>query len=185
MVARLVLRPDLDGFVAARLVPGEVDRLATAVMLSAQVRAPAGKVWITMRDERVRLTHVETDGQTIPDNLRYRLRKGERGNDVDDEIREAGHEFARAPRDPSLSIGNRINCRCSSVPLPGAVGMTIRKDPAPNIQGTRVSQEVYTRFPRAAESENGTSQDRPARFMGGAIDEVALMLRAQGRARRT
>lgn len=127
----------------------------------------------SMRDERVRPAHVHADGQTIPDNLRFVLRRDDTGK----------IELGRRPRDPALHISLRINCRCVSVPVPGVVGASIQAL-TPVIEGPRVTAEVETRFPRAAESEQGTSEDHAARFLGRAVDHVAALSR-YGSARRT
>jgi hypothetical protein len=181
---RFVAAPGLDGLVAHRHLAPEVARLLDAVQDQARRNAPDAQVWITARDERVRPVHRHTDGQTIPNNLRFILSEGERGNDVDDEIREAGAEYARYPRDPDLSIGNRINCRCVAVDIPGLVAQSIHSDPFPQIVGTRVRGEVWTRFHRAIDSEFGTAQDPPGRWMGSAVDAVALRSQSAS-ARRT
>jgi hypothetical protein len=115
------------------------------------------------RDERVRPTHVDTHGQEIPGNLRFMLPKLNH---------QPGHDPARHPRDPDLPIGQAVNCRCETVETPDGLSRTIHRGPV-TIEGTRVTGEVGTRFPRAAESEHGTSGDQPAYFMRRAIMEVA------------
>lgn len=92
--------PRLDERVAAKYAVPEARRLADQLADRVRANAPNAGIWITAHDERVRPTHVEADGQTIPDNLRYILTHPSHG----------GEELAQAPRDPDLSIGNRINC---------------------------------------------------------------------------
>lgn len=156
----------LDEMVALRFLRPTIDRAKGEVERLAQANAPHAKVWITMRDERVRHSHVETDGQIIPANLRYRLPKVEPGVGVD---------LARVPGDPNLPAAQRINCRCNSVAVPWAVARSIHATPT-LVMGTRVSAQVETRFPRAAESEFGTESDEAAHFMGRAVEQVRVTL---------
>ena len=169
---RFVVAPDLDALVAHRDLAAHVAHLLDRLQDEARRNAPDAHVWITVRDERVRPTHRRTDGQTIPANLRFILHGGERGNDADDEIREAADEYARWPRDPDLSIGNRINCRCASVDIKGLVAASIHQTPV-EVLGTRARGEVWSRFNRVIDSEFGTAQDPPGRWMGRAVDTVA------------
>ncbi len=104
--------PRLDERVAARWAVPEARRLADSLADRVRANVPDAKVWITQRDERVRKTHVKADTQTIPDNLRYILNHPAH---ADHEADGAGfdpgtQELAAKPRDPELSIGNRINC---------------------------------------------------------------------------
>lgn len=57
------------------------------------------KVWLTENDERVRLEHIEVDGQKIPI----------------DEMFIVGGEQMRYPHDYNASPQNIINCRCVCV----------------------------------------------------------------------
>lgn len=66
-----------------------------------RVGRAVGREWVSRHDSRVRETHRETDGQIA------------RGAD----LFTVGGEKARFPGDPSLSIGQRINCRCRAVIL--------------------------------------------------------------------
>ena len=52
--------------------------------------------WATARDERVRISHADADGQRVP---------------VDQPF-EVGGELLDHPGDPKGSAGNIINCRC-------------------------------------------------------------------------
>lgn len=175
---RFVPAADLDAKVALRILTPRVEHLTSRVADEAQRLAPDGKVWITMRDERVRPSHVHTDGQEVPDNLRYKLPKA-----LDDNPGSQGWDLARRPRDPELPIANRINCRCESVPVPRAVAEAIHRLPL-LITGTKVRGTVVCTYPRAAEAEYGSDGDAGAHFMSGAVDHVALESR-QTSARRT
>lgn len=173
MVSRFEPAPGLDETVARRFAYPFVERLSEELLGPARRYAPDAKTWITMRDEKVRHTHIETDGQTIPENLRYKVLS----------TSGVGNDLARKPRDPALPFLNRVECRCESTPVPGLVAQSIRKMPT-LLQGTRVSGGIETSFPRAAESEMGTSGDTAAHFMERALNEVAAA-HQNTRARRT
>jgi hypothetical protein len=187
MATRVELTPDLDRKMAD-LAARAVDQLTGQVQDAARKLAPDGKIWVTAHDERVRISHARADGQLIPDNLRYRLpavyyvRKG-RGPDGKAanpgggwKAIEGRFDLARRPRDEALPVHQSVNCRCASVAVAGAIARSIHRTPVA-LAATRASAEVYTRFPRAAESEFGTSGDVGAHFMAGALREVAARLR--------
>lgn len=180
MATRFEPARDLDAQVAAKLAFPFVNRLSEELHGLSQAYAPDAKVWITMRDERVRHSHADADGQTVPENLRYKVKKVNTGDDVND-VR-AGFDLARQPRDPNLPIGNRINCRCESLPLPGVIAATVNKLPTV-LQGTRASGGVESRFPRVGESHEGTSEDTAVPFMRRALQEVAAAHRGSRRTR--
>lgn len=169
---RVELRRDLN-MVAARLAAPTVQRLADAVADAARQRAPAAKVWLSRDDGRVRPAHVHAHGQTIPENLRYQLRKQTGSGNL-----APGHDLARRPRDRNLPADQRIRCRCLSVTLLGLIARRIVVS-APIVTTTGARAQVSVRFRRIVESEFGTGQDKAARFLGGAVDEVALRLRAR------
>jgi hypothetical protein len=172
----------------ARMARSAVRRLAEQVVAEARVRAPAAKAWITHQDERVRPAHADADGQTIPANLRFKLRKqiyvrgAGRGHHGPGHtvLAEGGFDLARAPRDESLPADQAINCRCQSVEIRGLIASKIRVG-LTSVQGTRVTAQVSVRFNRIVESEHGTSGDRAAHFMGGALNAVAARTRAASR----
>lgn len=168
MVSRFEPAPGLDARVAARIARPKVDRINESVRDAARRNAPPVRIWITMRDERVRHTHVLTDGQVIPDNLRFKMPA----------VTGVGHDLAKHPRDPSLPLEQRIHCRCEDPTVAGAIARTIHAFPSV-LQGTRVVAQTETRFPRAAESENGNTNDPGAFFMRNALREVAARLNAR------
>jgi hypothetical protein len=100
MVSRFEPNPDLDAVVAAKFARPLVEHATLAVRDAARGFAPPVKIWLTVQDERVRRSHVKTDGQAVPDNLRFKLPK----------VRGAGIDLARLPRDLNLPLDNRINC---------------------------------------------------------------------------
>jgi hypothetical protein len=162
MVTRFEPAPGLDETVAARFALPFVERLSEELLTISRVYVPDAKVWVTVRDERVRHTHVETDGQVIPENLRYKVPS----------TKGVGVDLGRQPRDVALPLPNRINCRCASVPLPGLLVPTIVRMPT-ILSGTRVNGGIESRFPRIGESHEGTSGDPGVPFMRRAIQEVA------------
>lgn len=143
---------------AERFLRPHVDRVAGRLRNQVRARAPEAKSWLSARDERVRPSHVTADGQTIPANIPFILPKAGGA---------AGEDLADHPRDPNLPIGNRANCRCSD-PTSPAVAASIRATD-PEVFGTRVRAEVYTRFTRAAESE---FTEVGGGWMGGAADVI-------------
>ena len=113
------------------------------------------------QDERVRPTHRDADGQTIPDNLRYVIEKA-----------SGGAELARAPRDPDLSVGNRIACRCLSVAVPGAVAERVGTSDVV-LTGTAARATVSVQFPRIVESEHPDVGDGGGGWARRSIEETA------------
>lgn len=172
MATRFEPARDLDAKVAAKLALPFVDRLADELLGPSKAYAPDAKVWITERDEKVRPTHIETDGQTVPDNLRYKVPS----------TTGVGTDLAQKPRDTALPFLNRVECRCESVPLPGVIAESINKLPT-LLQGTRVSGGIESRFPRVGEAHEGTSGDTAVPFMARAIQEVAAAHRGARRTR--
>lgn len=158
-MTRLTLPPGLDASLAAAIRPG-IDRLTEQVALEGARRAPDGKTWISMRDERVRHSHVNTDGQTIPANLDYEVGPDEKG-------RTATMPYPRYPQAP---VRETAGCRCSSVPLPGDVGQHVHAQPA-YVAGTRVVGRVQVEYPRIVESHDGLP------FMTDALRAVAERMR--------
>lgn len=167
MVTHFEPAKDLDVVIAARIARPFVDRLSQELLTVSRFYVPDAKIWITVRDERVRHTHIETDGQTIPENLRYKVPS----------TKGVGTDLGRVPRDTALPLPNRVNCRCASVPLPGLLVPTIQQIPTV-LQGTKVTGGAETRFPRMAEAHDGTSEDTGVPFFKRAIEEVAAAHRS-------
>lgn len=165
-MGRFEPKPGLDEAIAVRFGRPKIQTVLRMLTTEAKSRAPETRVWVTMRDERVRKSHFETDAQVIPANLRFKLPN-----------RFGGHDLARHPRDPALPANQREGCRCDDPTLPDLLRDSIHATDA-EVVGTRVSGSVETRFARAAESENGTDQDQAAHYMQGALMEIAARLRA-------
>lgn len=157
----------LDMEVARKIAAPAVRRALDMLEDAAQAAAPETRTWVTMRDERVRPSHMGADSQTIPANLRFRLAAAD----------GVGYDLARAPRDPDLPAAQSANCRCHDATIPHLLRASIH---ATDVQhtGARVTGSVETRFPRAAESEFGTDEDTAAHFMTRALQQVAARLRA-------
>lgn len=167
MVTRFVPRPDLDALVARKYAYPAVDRALDRLRDLARTNAPPVKVWVTARDDRVRDTHVQTDGQAVPANLPFKLPAAS----------GVGHDLAGFPRDPDLPIEQRINCRCADPVLPELLRDSIHRTDV-TLQGHRVSGEAYTRFKRAAESE--FEQDGGG-WMRDALRQTALTMSSRQR----
>lgn len=157
-MARFVPSPGLDEKVA-RMVEPTVREIMARIAAAVAMNAPDGRYWLSMQDERVRNTHWEADGQTIPANVPYILHKPNGG----------GTETADRPRDPALSIGNRINCRCVTVTDPGAIARTVTHDT--RSAGPSVVGRVEATYPRVAESEFA---QRGGGWMLGSARDVLL-----------
>lgn len=160
-------RAKIRGGLAARLVAHHirdiVDQVTDAAVREIRDQAPEAKTWVTDGSENVRESHAEAHGQTIPGNLPYRLPKQvyvPRGRGQDGRAvtpsggwrTVSGWDLAQAPRDESLPIHQSINCRCQSVPLPGAVAAAVTRTA---VTTTRKAARAYVHvtFPRVAESE--------------------------------
>lgn len=170
-MSRVQMADGLDAAIARRFVEPRVNDALDMLRDASARNAPSVRVWVTMRDERVRAAHVHADGQVVPDNLRFIL----------DSADGVGNDLARHPRDPALPIANRINCRCDDPTLTFPLKDSIRRTQV-TVTGTRVEGSVETRFPRAAESEFGTARDEAAHFMTNALREVATRMQS-GQAR--
>lgn len=160
--SRFVPAPGLEALVARRILAPHVADVAADIADEARRGAPSAKMWLSMRDDRVRPSHVDADGQEIPENLRFQV----------------GSELLREPRDPNGSIGETANCRCESPRDPDAIRRRIAAGPV-EVAGTRVSATVSVEFPRIDEAEFGTPEDPGLRFMGNAARTVASRSRAR------
>lgn len=181
-VTNVELRGDLEEALA-RALARPVQRVTEQVAAQAAENAPAGQVWVTHADERVRLSHQAADGQLIPANLRFRMPKSvyvRKGRGPDGRaVNPAGGwrlvpgvDLARRPRDPDLPLHQRIRCRCQLVTVPGAVGAGVRVVAARAV-GTRVAGQVVVVFPRVAESEFPDGADGGGGWLRGAARTVA------------
>jgi hypothetical protein len=161
-VARFDLRPGLAQEIASRVLVPAVNEVARDIQAAAQRAAPDAAAWVTVQDDRVRPSHRDADGQTIPGNLRFALRKANGGSGVD---------MARAPRDPNLPLANREACRCESVTLGRVIAERIHALPAA-VEGSRVRAEVEAVYPRIAESEFPSEPDSGGGWFRGSAEEV-------------
>lgn len=191
-MGRVELDSDLDVKVAAACIRPWMEHAAGGLQLEVQRRCPPARVWVTRNDDKVRATHYDAQGQAIPGNLRFILKLPQRGPTVHGQASRAatgggqagdpaakagsyGTEQARYPRDPALSPGNRFECRCEAVTVPGMIAATVHAGPV-QVAGTVVRVTVGSRFPRIAESEFGDGQDPGLHFMATALTEFAGQL---------
>jgi hypothetical protein len=193
-VSSVDLDAGLEAIVAATITRRYLDRVAPDLLAEVQRQSPDARQWQTHHDEKVRHTHAQADGQTIPANLRFILDKPQRGPTGRGQAEHAGHEAeghhggrtgnaaakagqagteqARWPRDENLSPGNKINCRCSAITIIGLIAATMEVTDV-EVAGPAAKFEVSSRFPRLAESEFGDGQDPGLHFMARALDEFA------------
>lgn len=155
--------PQLSERVAARWAVPEAHRLTQQLVDRVKANVPPAHIWITVRDDRVRPTHVSTDGQSIPGNLRFEVEHPREDNT---------YEMAREPRDAALSLSNRINCRCRLHRDPGMIGETVASSGV-LLQGTRATATVSVNFHRIVESEHPGSGDDGGGWLARSVAEVA------------
>lgn len=161
----------LDALVA-RMVAPDIERIAEQVAASAAGHAPPVKTWRTQGDSLVRPWHKSANRQAVPGNLRFKLEHSPR---TYRNYHPPGHELLREPRDPDAYYLQTRDCRCF-LTWNAALAESIKAGRA-TVAGTKVTAPVSTGFERAAESEFGTDQDTPARFMGQGLRDVAAKLR--------
>lgn len=163
---------DLDQRVAAQFGAPAARKLAEELADRVRVNVPDARVWITMMDDRVRTAHRNADGQTIPGNLSFVLDRPD-GNNWDQD--SGDKELARYPRDPNLSPGNRIYCRCLDTPLQGLIAGRVAHD-EPIVHGSSAACEVYVDFPRIVESEHPGNGEDGGGWAARSVDEVRASL---------
>lgn len=166
-------RKDLDEVVAHMIRP-EVGRIAEEAGRVAKRHAPATKQWVSMRDGKVRDPHVHADGDTLPDNLRFKLtafawdlehpgalpievEKGGTGNSKwpDAQTVPGRHSYLRFPRDKSQGhLVQIINCRCQLEMDPEGVARMISVTEA-TVVGTKVSAKVVASGDYVVQAERG------------------------------
>jgi hypothetical protein len=161
-VTRFVPGPQLAERVAARWAVPEARRLAAQLADRVKANVPGAGVWVTRGDHRVRHTHVSTDGQTIPDNLRYEV----------EHPSLTGVELARAPGDEELSLPNRINCRCVPVALPELIAEHVATSDV-ELRGARAHAAVSVPFHRIVESEHPGPGDGGGGWLRRSVEETA------------
>ncbi|MFJ3793566.1 hypothetical protein [Kitasatospora sp. NPDC090091] len=143
--------PGLEALVAAMIAP-EVGEIADKVAAQARRLAPPTKQWITVGDDRVRHTHVQTEGQSVPDNLRFEVPS----MDWDRRHRGLGaHTYMKAPRDQtSRAVANIKNCRCHTTLDPAGISRGINSGP-PIVAGNRVTVTVVCEGDLVVQAELG------------------------------
>jgi hypothetical protein len=172
--------PGLNERVAARWAVPEAHRLADMLAERVRANAPDARVWITKQDEKVRPTHVKADGQTIPTNLRFVLdhpssvqtstAAADRSG-TSSPVEGGEQELARKPRDPDLSIGNRINCRCIDAGLPGLIAQHVAAGDVVQ-RGPQATATVSVTFSRIVESEHPGPEDGGGGWLARSVDEA-------------
>ncbi|MEU4703380.1 hypothetical protein [Nonomuraea dietziae] len=163
---KIRIQPGLAKRLATTVIHDQIERITAEVEREAQDRAPDAKTWVSENTPTTRLSHRHAHGQTIPDNVPYRVG----ALDASQENSSSVHLAAR-PRDPRLPLAERINCGCQSVTLPGAIAAMTRSTPT-LVHGTRVTASVESVFDRIAESEFGSSGEPGAHFLSLAAATV-------------
>jgi hypothetical protein len=163
--------PGLESRIAA-LVQPQVRNIARDLADNMARTAPPGAVWQTAADERVRPSHRESEGQTIPGNLRFQLPKMQYVRGTGQYVTTSGYDLARAPRDEELPPEQKINCRCQRIELPHDVANHIRAHD-PRVEGARCIAEVTVTYPRIAESEHPDTGDGGGGWIRDAVQRTA------------
>uniref|UniRef100_UPI003F49AE44 hypothetical protein n=1 Tax=Streptosporangium sp. CA-235898 TaxID=3240073 RepID=UPI003F49AE44 len=169
------ITPGLTARLAAGPVRRKVERITAAAAAETRDRAPDAKTWTTAPDGRARPSHAHADGQTVAENVSYKLPKAATAPDGTPVI-APGYDYASRPRDPRLPRQQSDGCRCHSIPLPGELARATRITPVVVTPG-RVSASVVCEYHRVVEAEFGSSQDAGAHFMGQAAQVVAARYR--------
>ncbi|MFE2723902.1 hypothetical protein [Kitasatospora sp. NPDC059327] len=150
-MARFEAVPGLEELVAAMVAP-EIGRIADEVADRAKRLAPPTKQWVTVADDRVRHTHVQTEGQSVPNNLRFKVPS----MDWDRRHRGLGaHTYMKAPRDQtSRAVANIKNCRCHTMLDPVGISRGINSGP-PIVAGNHVTVTVVCEGDLVVQAELG------------------------------
>lgn len=151
-MAKFTPNPALESLLAQMIAP-HVQRIAHQVEVEAKRLAPPTKRWVTMADSRVRPTHIQAQGQVVPDNLRFTI------NSMDWDRRHRGvgaNTYMLQPRDASSrAVANLKNCRCTTAVDPEGIARNISTG-QPVITGKKVTVTVTARGPMVVEAEVGT-----------------------------
>lgn len=156
------------------MIAPKLQEITDAVAETAREYAPPTKTWESVGDAVVRPEHRTAHGQEQPDNLRFV---------VDSPAYDRHHYGAgaqqrlREPRDPEGTPGVTINCCCQAVRDPDGIARSIHPHRV-RVDGAVATGYVTCHGHRVVESEFGTDQDEPGRFMGRAASEVARRTRA-------
>lgn len=171
MAGRFTPAKGLEAKVAALVAP-DVGRIAGVAADAAKRSAPPDKVWVTRGDELVRPEHRRVNGQAVPANLRFTLPSPL----YDQEHHGAGlYQMGTAPRDRAFTIGNRINCRCTTRTQPG-ISQHIEAQPV-RVVGASVTASVTCDHPLCVNAEFGNGEDAGARFFAAGLRAAAAALR--------
>ncbi|MFE0058661.1 hypothetical protein [Streptomyces sp. NPDC059003] len=168
-MAKFTPNPALETMLARMIAP-HVQRIAHQVEVEARRLAPPTKRWVTRADDKVRPTHAEAEGQTVPDNLRFTI------NSMawDREHRGVGpNTYMLRPLDESSrAVANLKNCHCTTATDPGGIARNISTG-QPIVTGKKVTVTVTARAPLVVEAEVGTV------YPGGLVaDGTHFMARA-------
>lgn len=153
----------------------KVERIVEAAAAETRNRAPDAKTWSTDPDGRARPSHAHADGQTVAENVSYKLPKAATTAEGKPVI-VPGYDYASRPRDPRLPSHQADGCRCQSIPVPGALADATRTTPTV-VTPTSVSAKVVCEYHRVVEAEFGSSEDPGTHFMGTAAQVVAARYR--------
>lgn len=120
-------------------------------LMAAQIAGVGAKSWLTAGDERVRETHADADGQTVPIDQPF----------------DVGGEQAMYPGDPDLSDEEALNCRCTLTYADSlAAAATPQEEPMRTIE---ISEDDYDALVAAASGSTSLPlSDQAAKWDAGA-----------------
>ncbi|MER7937937.1 MULTISPECIES: hypothetical protein [unclassified Streptomyces] len=144
--------PGLEERLALLIAP-DIKRIAERVERQAKLFAPPTKKWVTTADHEMRRTHIDANGQEVPDNLRFSVNS----MDWDRKHRGLGPKtYFQFPRDEtSRAVANLKNCACRMDTIPDGISKNIRTS-EPVISGKKVTVTVVADGPGVVEAEVGT-----------------------------
>ena len=187
MSAKFTPRRNLDRMIATMIVD-EVQGFVERTETEAKHNAPGTKAWETARDVFVRRTHQGMDGETLPENLRFKVQAYEwdvqhPGAQAVARNERGGHQHRDAPIAPGVSnymSGPRdsaasgyvqvVSCRCQLVVDPDGVAKMIGHERA-KASGTKVRGVVY------AEGKDVIAAEYGDEYPGGWVAEGTHFMR--------
>jgi hypothetical protein len=151
-VAGFTAVPGLEAIVARMIAPA-VEDIGRQVEEEAKKLAPPTKQWITVEDDKVRVTHRAAHGQIVPDNLRFSVPS----MDWDMKHRGVGPiTYFKQPRDESSrAVANLKHCRCITRTDEEGIAREVNRTGAV-FEGHEVKVTVYAQGKWIIQAEYGT-----------------------------
>jgi hypothetical protein len=151
-MAKFTVAPGLEERLALMIAP-KVEEIGRRVERQARILAPPTKRWVTVADHDMRRTHIQANGQEVPDNLRFEINSMQ----WDRDHRGVGPKtYMKFPRDESSrAVANLKNCECRADKIPDGISKNIRTLP-PVVTGQKVTVTVVAEGQWVVAAEVGT-----------------------------